>query len=321
VPDRPLVTIVTPSFNQGAYLEEAIVSVLKQDYERIEYVVVDGGSTDGSVEIIRRYADRLAWWESKPDDGQAAALNDAFARSRGELLGWVNSDDTLLPGSVTTMVEALHADTEALFVYGDTIYIDSASHRTGYSLSRDLDVVLMARTCTHRINPMGGLFRRYALELAGPLEGFYCWDFELMLRLGMVGPAVQVERPIATFRLHENSKTMSSASLKAQDYLEMYDRLFRFGALTDEVRAVEAEARAASLLFAGQLFYLDGDHRRARRCYLEALRLHPQALSPRTASYVARALLPPPLLGRLRAARSWSRKVYGPPASRGPCGS
>ena len=98
--DRPRVTLVTPSYNQAAYLEEAIVSVLEQEYQSIQYAVVDGGSTDGSVEIIRRYEDRLAWWESKPDSGQAAALNGAFSRSSAPILGWLNSDDTLLPGSV-----------------------------------------------------------------------------------------------------------------------------------------------------------------------------------------------------------------------------
>jgi glycosyltransferase involved in cell wall biosynthesis len=305
--ERPLVTIVTPSYNQGADLEETIVSVLEQDYEPIEYAVVDGGSTDGSVEVIRRYEDRLSWWESKPDGGQAAALNDAFARSSGEVVGWLNSDDTLLPGSVSLVAGALRADPEALFAYGDAINTDAGSRRTGYFVSDDLDAVHMVRTCTDHVNPQGALFRRRALELAGPFQGFYCWDFEFVLRLGMIGHAVRIERPVATFRIHEDSKSVSSSfSRRAEDYLQMYDRFFGSPDLTPEVKAVEAEARAACLLRAGQLFYVDGDHRRARRCFLEALRLHPAVVSPRTASYLARTLLPPQVAGRLRSARMQS---------------
>ena len=301
---QPLVTVVTPSYNQGAYLEEAIVSVLEQAYQPIEYIVVDGGSTDGSVEIIRRYEDRLAWWESKPDGGQAAALNAAFARSTGELLGWLNSDDTLLPGSVSLVGGALTADPAALFAYGDAIYTDEASRSTGHFRSDDLDPLHMVRTCTDRINPQGALFRRRALEIGGPLQGFYSWDFEFVLRLGLAGHAVRVESPVATYRIHDEAKGMSAPRRRAEDYIEMYDRFFSTPDLPVEVRAVEAESRAACLLWAGQLFYQAGDHGRARRCYLEALRLRPRLIRGRVPSFLARTLIPPKVASGLRAMRT-----------------
>src|SRR5689334_3258701 len=105
----PKVSIVTPSYQQGRFLPEAIESVLAQDYPEIEHLVIDGGSSDESVAVLQRYGSRLAYWESQRDKGQADALNKGFARARGEILGWLNADDTYEPGAVRRAVEALAA--------------------------------------------------------------------------------------------------------------------------------------------------------------------------------------------------------------------
>ncbi len=161
----------------------------------------------------------------------------------------------------------------------------------------------MARTCTDCINPQGALFRRRALEIGGPLQGFYCWDFEFVLRLGIAGNATRVESPVATFRIHDESKGGSAPGRRAEDFIEMYDRFFATPDLPDDMRAVEAEARAACLIWAGQLFYQDGDHARARRCYLKALRLYPRAGRGRTPAFLARTLIPANAVGKLRSMR------------------
>jgi glycosyltransferase involved in cell wall biosynthesis len=104
IAQSPLVSIVTPSFNQADYLEETICSVLGQAYPHIEYILIDGASQDGSPEIIRRYTDKLAYWVSEKDKGQTDAINKGFAKAHGEILGWLNSDDTLLPNAVEEAV-------------------------------------------------------------------------------------------------------------------------------------------------------------------------------------------------------------------------
>ncbi len=126
-----LVSIVTPSFNQGRFLEETIRSVLEQDYPQIEYIIVDGGSSDESVEVIQRHAGRLGWWVSEKDRGQTDAINKGFARARGDVLAWLNSDDTYQPGAVAEAVAFLQANPQAGMVYGDTNFIDGQGRLIG----------------------------------------------------------------------------------------------------------------------------------------------------------------------------------------------
>ena len=122
---RPLVSIITPSYNQVQYLEDTIQSVIQQDYPNIEYFVVDGGSTDGSLEIIERYKNKLAWWVSEPDQGQADAINKGFRKASGEIIAWLNSDDLYLPGAISSAVELFHENPTSGVIYGDAVSADA----------------------------------------------------------------------------------------------------------------------------------------------------------------------------------------------------
>lgn len=301
----PTVTIVTPSYQQAPYLEEALRSVAEQDYPHIEHIVVDGGSTDGSVEIIKQHDERLAWWVSEPDGGQAVALNRGFARATGELLGWLNSDDALLPGAVSAAVAALEERPEATLVYGDNALVDEHGVRQGVLLARLFDLATMLRTCQNHIPQPGSLFRRDAFVRAGGLneEGYYYFDFELVLALGLQGPAVRLERPLGVYRLHDDSKSMGAPARKAADHLRLYEELFARQDLPPELRLVEREGRARALLTAGEYYYEALELGHARRALLQGLWTKPAAVGRRDLSLAAKALLPGSLVGRLRARR------------------
>ena len=131
--ENPLVSVVMCSYNQGRFIEQALTSVLDQDYERIELIVIDGGSTDGTVDILKKYDARLAYWVSEPDRGQSHALNKGFARASGQLRSFLNSDDILLPGAIHTVVQALH-QTGANFIYGDHLYMDEMGRLLGWEI-------------------------------------------------------------------------------------------------------------------------------------------------------------------------------------------
>lgn len=205
--DLPLVSIVTPSLNQGAYIEDAIRSVLEQDYARIEHIVVDGGSDDGTVETLERY-DHLHW-VSEPDRGQAHALNKGFRLATGSIFGWLNADDLYLPGAVSAAVSALR-DSGCALVHGGWRQID-AEGRTirdvpavPFDLRRQLEVA-------NRVAQPGAFFTREAyLAVGGIDESYrYAMDFELWLRLGERFPVCNVEQVLGAYRYHATSKTVA----------------------------------------------------------------------------------------------------------------
>jgi glycosyltransferase involved in cell wall biosynthesis len=303
---NPLVSIVTPSYNQAAYLEDTIRSVLEQDYEPLEYVVVDDGSTDGSVEILRRYEGRLAAAIRQENAGQVAALNRGFARTGGEYMGYLNSDDMLLPGAVARMVAELEADPRLLLVYGDALYTDEHGRQTGYLPSREFDAAAMVRACDNHVVQPSTLWRREAWERYGPLneDGWYFFDFEFFLRF----PPERVRRiaePLSTYRIHSEAKSTGSAGTRlARDHARLAETFFAGDALPEAARPVARQGRASAYLLGADFAYDALDLPLARRYVLHGLRLDPRrATSPRWASLAAKTFLPRGVVSRLRARR------------------
>ena len=204
-----LISIVTPSYNQAPYLEETIQSVLSQDYPNIEFLIVDGGSTDGSINIIRNYEDRLAGWVSERDRGQTDAINKGFGRAKGDVLAWINSDDTYEPGAVTAAVQYLQEHPEAGMVYGDCNYIDESGRVIGRFGAAQTDYRRLRRGYTHI--PQQTMFLRAGLwQQVGPLDPsfYFAMDYDLWTRIAARTQIKYVPQTWANFRIHTSGKTM-----------------------------------------------------------------------------------------------------------------
>lgn len=205
----PLVSIVTPSFNQARFLEATIRSVLAQEYPRIEYILIDGGSTDGSVEIIRKYADQLAYWTSEADRGQTDALNKGFARATGQIFAWLNSDDTYEPHAVAQAVAFLQGNPQVGMVYGDANFIDEKDLVIGRFPARQTDYRKLRRGYVH-IPQQAAFWRADLWRRVGPLDPsfYFAMDYDLWVRLAQVAHLAYHPRLWANFRLHGDAKTI-----------------------------------------------------------------------------------------------------------------
>jgi len=204
----PKITIVTPSYNQAGYLPQTLASVADQKGVAVEHIVLDGGSTDDTADILRQWDGKLAFWRSAPDAGQTAALAEGFGKATGEVLGWLNSDDFLWDDeALAAVAEAFARHPEAVMVTGDTVLTDAA----GSPVMIDLVLAPSARQMRHTmaVPQQSTFFRRSAYIAAGGMdEAFsYCMDFDLFERISRHGKIVRIPEVLAAFRLHPSAKT------------------------------------------------------------------------------------------------------------------
>lgn len=230
----PRVSIVTPSYNQAQFIEETIRSVLLQGYPNLEYIIIDGGSTDGSVDIIRKYEPWLAYWVSEPDQGQADALDKGFSRASGEILGWLNSDDTYTPSAVSAASSFLQEHPEAVLVYSD--FYSTDEHGQTMQLNRAESFDINRHLLGNQVaQPTVFLKRKVLQEIEGVDTDFhYVMDYDLWTRIALRFPFGLRPLPgaaLATFRMHSQSKSVSQNPAFAPEVFRMLHKVLADPAL------------------------------------------------------------------------------------------
>lgn len=287
----PRISIVTPSFNQAAFLTQTIDSVLSQNYPNLEYIIIDGGSMDGSAQIIERHAPHLAYSVSEKDRGQSHAINKGFAHATGEIQAYLNSDDYLEPGALHTAAEALSGKTSA-WLCGGLRYFDNAGYERidyydGDPPAGEPPDAAFNWFYHYRINQPATFWTAELYAAHGPfnesLRYVFDWEFFTRIRFHSGIPAIPVRKILAHFRLHDSSKTVSEGSLFDSEIESIWKDVM--GALTwhDQRLALERRRFAQADRLQVQALALAGDGRKldAMRTVLLSLKLYPPLLFQR----------------------------------------
>jgi glycosyltransferase involved in cell wall biosynthesis len=273
---KPKISVITPSFNQAGFIEETIQSVLQQGYENLEYIIIDGGSTDHSVDIIKKYEDRLAYWVSEKDRGQAHAINKGLRVASGDLIAYLNSDDLYLPEAFASVVDYFERHPSCQWLCGDTVIFGGAEPRRVVSAD-------VPKSAGHALSwaytaPQPGMFWKRELVKDGFDEQWrYCFDHELYVRLLIDGFVCEhLPATIAAYRLHPTSKTVAEGHLFDHEFdeiAEIYEKQLtgadrRWCLATKHLRASYAASSS-------------GDRQAGAINLLRALAIHPESLANR----------------------------------------
>ncbi len=255
--ELPLITIVTPSYNQGQFLAETIDSVLSPKYPKLEYIVIDGASTDSSLEVIKKYQQDIAYWVSETDRGQAHAINKGLAKAKGSIVAFLNSDDLYLPETLLFVAKFFTENPEVDFLCGQTQFIDRNSTPTqGFSDLFDVEINELTMTETCHIAQPSTFFRSRILESVPSFDEslHYCFDYDFWLRSFLCGyKFASTSKILSYFRLHDQSKT-NTAYLQGKfdrDFIQIYQSNLQRKDLTKNQRQGlrRGLAIASSLLF------------------------------------------------------------------------
>ena len=296
---QPLVSIITPSFNQARYLEATIQSVLSQDYPRIEYILIDGASTDGSTEIIRKYKDRFAFWVSEKDNGQAEAINKGLSRAKGEIVAWLNSDDYYLPNTISEVANVFEEDADIVMIYGDILAVDEHGQTTNVLKYKQLSLENLL--CFQIIGQPSVFFRRAALEKAGLLDTSYHFllDHHLWLRIAQQGKILHVPQIWSAARYHAEAKNRAKAAEFGREAFRILDWVKSQPGLMEAGSRVERRARASAHRVDARYLLDGGKPWPALKAWFRAVFIHPPTAFARMNIFVS-AILNVVGLGKLR---------------------
>jgi glycosyltransferase involved in cell wall biosynthesis len=269
------VSIVTPSFNQSSYLEQTMLSVLGQDHPHIEYVVIDGASTDQSVDIIRKYEDKLAYWVSEKDGGQAEAINKGFAHATGDIVAWLNSDDYYLPGAISAAVKVFEENPEVILVYGNMLAVDEDGET--FNALNYKQLTLEDLLCFQIIGQPAVFMRRSALQKTNGLDTTFHFllDHHLWIRLAQQGRILHVPQLWAAARYHPEAKNRAQASGFGKEAFRILEWAKQDRSLAPVLGRVLRRAKACTHRVNARYLLDGGQPAKALAAWGRALFIHP----------------------------------------------
>lgn len=239
----PLVTVITPTYNRAAFLGESISSVLSQNYPNIEYIVLDGQSTDNTLEVVKKFKGKIIW-DSHKNMGEVKAVNKGFSMAHGEIIGIVNSDDPLLPGAISEIVNFMINNPKIIGVYPDWIKIDKDGKEIEKVILPDYNYEYMLRK--HNCTPGAGTFYKKIIvdKLKGRDDRFkYVSDFDFWLRAGLIGKFARIPKFLSTFRVHPGAATIKNKGfVMAMEHINLLNKIFSLPNLPPNIDKVKPEA-------------------------------------------------------------------------------
>jgi len=267
---QPLVSIITPSFNQGKFINETLRSVLMQDYPHIEYIVIDGASTDNSVEVIKQYRQRLAYFVSEKDKGQSDAINKGFSKANGEIIAWINSDDVYTEQAVSRAVEALGQYPDCGFVFGNVLSMDMQSEIFNTMTFGDWGLHDLMR---FKIISQPGVFmRKKALDAVGYLnpDYHYLMDHHLWLKIAAKFPVQYNNEFWAAARYHPEAKNLTGGAHYGREAFKLYEWMKAQPELAELVKIHRKKIEAGAHHLCAHYLLDSGEDWSAFKSYLKA---------------------------------------------------
>ncbi len=284
----PKISIVTPSYNQGQFLEETIRSVLLQGYPNLEYIIIDGGSSDDSVEIIKKYSPWLSYWVSEPDSGQSNAINKGWERATGEIIAYLNSDDTYLPGAMASAAKALAEYPDVSMIYGDCHLIDEDSKVNGAFCGEEFNLKKML--FGNLVPQQTVFFRKQVLDKIGYLDEslHFVMDRDMWIRIGMAFEVRYISGVSANMREHSSAKSTAQIKNFLPERLKVIRKVCNQIDTSRNSKILKRKAFSHNYMLIGKHCYETRDVKMAKNLFIKSILEYPPVLHNK---YVVRTLV------------------------------
>lgn len=276
----PLVSIVTPTYNQAEFLRETIESVLSQEYPHIDYWVIDDGSTDETRQVLKEYSGRVKW-ESQANNGQTPTINKGWKKTPGEIIAWLNSDDTFIHGAISRIVQLFQQHQDVDIIFGDTLFTAAdGAPLNRYRPGKEFDYRHFVIECHNPIAQPSAFIRRKVFESVGELDPLYYYfmDWDFWLRAGLDHRFKYVPELLSTYRLHTNSKSVAQARRAAPELEYMYRKFYSHRDLPKWIRQSEQRAFANMYFMTATYYSNGGDPEMVAEMGRKALTTYPRLL-------------------------------------------